>query len=206
MSSASRSRIAFAYSVRFSRCSAGVTSARQGSTAVSRRARARMRTVERRSLRTRRAARRHHAGADLLDDLLPRLGAARPAKSSVSSARPPVFARWLWQVMQYCLRNAALGGTDFARREGAASPIEALPSICASRGRRRADEGSPRPATKSTLRLRRGDLSGHVALRWLDRGHQLLEQLDRAWFRLARMGRQEHALRPTSAACVLPCP
>ena len=90
-SSASRSRIALAYSVRFRRCSAGVSEA--GVPADSRRSsRASSAGGERRrasrALGTRRAARRHHAGADLADDLLPHLRRRR-RRAPTSSRRAP---------------------------------------------------------------------------------------------------------------------
>ena len=110
-SSASRSRIALAYSVRFSRCSAGVARLAPGTAARS--------SALRAARRSRRATARSGAAAPLggimpvliLRTTFSHVSASAPTRvrSSASSARPAVFARWLWQVMQYCLRNAGSG-------------------------------------------------------------------------------------------------
>ncbi len=49
----------------------------------------------------RHSRRRHHARPDLPDHPLPDRGVGRHAgRSMASSAKPPVFSRWLWQVTQ----------------------------------------------------------------------------------------------------------
>jgi hypothetical protein len=49
-------------------------------------------------------------GAQLADDLLPHVGVAVDGRDVEAGERQrPAFTRSLWQVTQYCLRNAASG-------------------------------------------------------------------------------------------------
>ena len=102
---ASRSRMAFWYSARFSRCSSG----RPGNRAAPRRrdpGSARAPRHERcivASSGRRAPLRRHHARSQLADHLLPHLGVVRGVRDirRPSSTRSPVLRRALWHVTQY---------------------------------------------------------------------------------------------------------
>ena len=133
-SSASRSRMALAYSARFRRCSAGAPGSRRRAAARSSAASsAAVNVCARRGRRLRRAVRRHHAGAQLAHDLLPRLGVAvdvRRVRARRAPGRRPSRAR-CDRSTQYCLRKRRIGrcsraaGARCAERPPADAPATA---------------------------------------------------------------------------------
>ena len=133
ISSASRSRIALRYSARFRRGSAGRPGLGCASAALSSSvSRYVTRSVGHGLVRPRPSGRRHRAGANLANDVLPGFGffGTRAEISSVLSARPPDFTFSLWQLTQYfCTRrlmvataSALQRGSACARLRGRAAP------------------------------------------------------------------------------------
>ena len=118
-SSASRSRIALAYS-------GAIQTMQRRRAGVERRAAARSSAdssaavnVSRARRRPGRAVGRHHPGAQLAHHLLPHLGVPVDRRgSSASSASPPLLTRALWQPTQYCFRNAASGAAAATAERG----------------------------------------------------------------------------------------
>ena len=107
-SRSSKSRMAFVYSVRFRRCSAGVSRLALGSATASRRP----------SIDAANASSRSREGrGDPLGGIIPvftlRTAFSQRSRSAAifvrsgSSTSPPLFTRSLWQVMQYCFTSAA---------------------------------------------------------------------------------------------------
>ena len=204
-SSASRSRIALAYSVRFRRWSAGASGCAPGGLARSSRASsAGGERVEHGALGPRHAARRHHARPDLADHLLPHLGVgADVVEPAGSSTSPPILARSLWQVTQYCLTkpgsaagSGAGGGWRGARRTGAgtrggaaagAPGVRLAPAARLGRcGRQGGQPDARRQAAVSFVGRRGGRRAAG----------QLFEQGDRAGLGPRRVRGQEHAFGP----------
>jgi hypothetical protein len=98
MSSASRSRTAFAYSTRFSRCTSGRPGLRGGARPIERRFGAMPPSND-----VARSGRRAPSGGiaplRTFRTTFSHIAVGRGiVRAGSSSARPPVFARWLWQV------------------------------------------------------------------------------------------------------------
>ena len=209
-SSASRSRMALAYSVRLSRCSAGVSrlARRDRRPRSSRASSAAANASSALARRTRRAARRHHAGLDLADDLLPRLGVGRRrcrqlerVEHEAADLRALVVAGE--QVLLQERRHRRLAAVACAAgRVGGPAAAPRRPSVCAAGVRRGASRCSARRPTTSATATIQTPTSGRIRLAACAHGVagpvpiRFLISAIELGFGLAGMRGEEHAFRP----------
>ncbi len=168
--------------------------------------------VEPLARRTRRAARRHHAGPDLANDLLPPLAMRADtlaSELSVAARARRSSSRSLWQV-----RQVPASGTPHRRSgrlQGGRRRARRLPRLRAG-GPGADPPGRPAacPATIATATTQ----SAASGKNSLDHGYwatgpvpsRLLISAIELGFGLAGMRREEDTFRPRQRACALPCP